>query len=149
MYEHILIATDGSERAAKGVEAGVALAKAAGAKVTMLIASEPFPSYDLGSKLGLFRDQSAIDSYEADSRRLAEAVLARAAEVAAAAGVGCETMHVPDSAPAAAIVDTATARGCDLVVVTSQGRTGLERFMLGSQAERVVKAAGVSVLVVR
>ena len=68
---------------------------------------------------------------------------------AAAAGVPCETVHVADSAPSPAIIDMAQARGCDLIVVTSQGRTGLERFMLGSQATRVVQAAGVSVLVVR
>ena len=149
MYKHILIATDGSERAARGVEAGVALAKAGGAKVTMVIVSEPFPNYDLGSKLGLFRDARAIESYATDCRRLAETVLAQAAEVAAAAGVSCETIHVPDAAPAAAIIETAKARGADLIVLTSQGRAGLERLMLGSQAERVVNRAETSVLVVR
>ena len=149
MYKHILIATDGSERAVRGVEAGVALAKAGGAKVTMVIVSEPFPNYDLGSKLGLFRDERAIESYAADCRRLAETVLAQAAEVAAAAGVSCETIHVPDDAPAAAIIETAKARGADLIVLTSQGRAGLERLMLGSQAERVVNRAETSVLVVR
>jgi nucleotide-binding universal stress UspA family protein len=149
VFKHILIATDGSERAAKGVEAGVGLAKACGAKVTMAIVSEPFPYYDLGSKFGLFRDERAIESYAADCRRLAETVLAQAEEVAAAAGVHCETIHVPDRAPAAAIMETAKGRGADLIVLTSQGRTGLERLMLGSQAERVVNRAEVSVLVVR
>lgn len=149
MYKQILIATDGSERAEKGVEAGIALAKADGAKVTVLIVSEPFPNYDLATKLGLFQHQEAIASYEADCKRLAETVLGQAAEAAAAAGVACETVHVPDSAPAAAILETAKEKGADLIVVTSQGRTGLERFMLGSQAERVVRRADISVLVVR
>lgn len=149
MYKHILIATDGSEHAARGVTAAIALAKATGATVTMIMVSEPFPAYDLGSKLGFFRDQRAVDSYEADCRRLAETVLATAAAEAEAAGIACETVHVPDRAPAAAILDTAKARGCDAIVVASHGRTGLERFLLGSQAERVVQGAEVTVVVVR
>lgn len=149
MYTHVLIATDGSEYSAKGVGAGLALARGAGAKVTILTVSEPFPAFDLATKLGLFRDQKAIDSYEADCRRLAEAVLAQASEQAGAAGVACETVHVPDSAPARAILDTAGARGCDLIVVASHGRTAFERFLLGSQAARVVQGAATSVLVVR
>lgn len=41
MYKHILIATDGSELATKGVEHGLALAKPLGAKVTVLTVTEP------------------------------------------------------------------------------------------------------------
>lgn len=149
MYSNILIATDGSEHAGKGVRTGLGLAKADGAKVTMLVVSEPFPTYDIGSRLGLFRDEKAVDAYDADCQRVAEAVLAEAAREAEAAGVACETLHVADTTPAAAILETAAARGCDLIVVASKGRTGLERFMLGSQAARVVQNATVSVLVVR
>jgi nucleotide-binding universal stress UspA family protein len=149
VYKHILIATDGSERSGKGVTEGIGLAKTLGARLTAVMATEPFPAYDLGTRLGLFRDQNAVDSYEADCRRLAETVLAKVAAEAEAAGVACETIHVPDAAPAAAILDTAKARGCDAIVVASHGRTGLERFMLGSQAERVVHRAEVTVIVVR
>ncbi len=149
MYRHILVATDGSERSAKGVDAGLALAKATGAKVTALTVSEAFPAFDLVTKLGLYRDQEAIDRYEATCSQLAGVVLAGVAEQAAAGGIACDTLHIPDSAPAMAILETAQARGCDLIVVTSHGRTGLERFMLGSQAARVVQAATIPVLVVR
>jgi nucleotide-binding universal stress UspA family protein len=149
MYSHILIATDGSERSAKGVSAGLALAKATGAKVTTLFVSEPFPSFDLVTKLGLYRNQEAIDRYEESCRQLAETVLSGAAAEAAAAAVACETVHVADSTPALAILETATTRGCDLIVVTSHGRTGLDKFLLGSQAARVVQGATIPVLVVR
>ena len=149
MYKHILIATDGSERSAKGVSAGIALAKAGGGKVTVVMASEPFPTYDLASKFGYFQDPVALERYETVSRELAGKVLAKAAAEAEAAGVACETVHVPDATPAAAILATAKERGCDAIVVTSHSRTGLERFMLGSQAERVVRGAEVTVIVVR
>ena len=149
MYTNILIATDGSDLSGKGVEAGLDLARRSGAKVTVLIVSEPFPAYDLGTRFGLFRDQPAIDSYNDRCRQVAEAVLASAQQAAEAAGVDCETVHVDKSAPARAIMDTAKDRGCDLIVLTSHGRHGVERFILGSQASRVVQGAETSVLVVR
>ena len=45
MYKHILISTDGSETAQKGVDQGLALAKALGAQVTLITVTEPFPVY--------------------------------------------------------------------------------------------------------
>jgi nucleotide-binding universal stress UspA family protein len=46
MYKHILIATDGSELAGKGVEAGLALGKRLGTKVTAVTAIEPWLSIE-------------------------------------------------------------------------------------------------------
>lgn len=149
MYKHILIATDGSECSAKGVEAGIDIAKAYGARATILHVSEPYPAYDLATRFGLFLDDAAVASYEKTCRDFAGKVLADAAEAAKAAGIACDTIHVADTAPAKGILDTATSRGCDLIVVTSHGRSGLERLMLGSQAGRVIQGARISVLVVR
>ncbi len=149
MYKHILIATDGSELSAKGVEAGLDLAKAYGARATVLHVSEPYPAYDLGTRFGLFRDEEAVARYDATCREVAGKVLAAAGDSAEAAGVACDTVHVENAAPARGILDTATARGCDLIVVTSHGRHGFERFVLGSQAARVIQSAEISVLVVR
>lgn len=149
MYRNILIATDGSEPSAKGVAAGLDLAKAAGARVTILTVSEPFPAYDLGTRVGLFTDQRAIDSYDEHCRQTAAAILGKARDDADAAGVDRETLHVENSTPARAILETAKQRSCDLIVLASHGRRGLERFMLGSQAARVVQSAETSVLVVR
>jgi nucleotide-binding universal stress UspA family protein len=149
MYRNILIATDGSEASARGVEAGLDLARASGARVTLITVSEPFPTYDLASSLGLFADQKAIASYDANCRKVADAVLSAAKTAAAAAGVECETLHVENNTPARAILDAAKVRSCDLIVVASHGRHGLERFLLGSQATRVVQNAEASVLVVR
>ena len=149
MYEHILIATDGSELSGKGVAAGIALAKGSGAKVTVVFVSEPFPAYDLGSHFGLFQDQKAMEGYDAGCRQIAGTVLSGAQTAAEGAGVACATLHVERSTPARAIIETASARSCDLIVLTSHGRSGLERFMLGSTAARVVQSAETSVLVVR
>lgn len=57
--------------------------------------------------------------------------------------------RVIDGSPAAAITEHAESLGAELVVVGTHGRTGLSRLALGSVAERVVRAASASVLVVR
>ena len=57
--------------------------------------------------------------------------------------------RVLDGSPATAIVQTAEDLPAELVVVGTRGRTGLSRLALGSVAERVIRAAGCSVLVVR
>ncbi|HRO11330.1 universal stress protein [Amaricoccus sp.] len=149
MYRNILIATDGSELSAKGVQAGLDLAKASGAKVTIVIASEPFPAYDLGTRLGFFTDQQAVEAYGAGCQKIADAALSSARKAAEEAGVACDTLHVANSVPGKAILETAAARSCDLIVLTSHGRHGFERFLLGSTASRVVQSAEISVLVVR
>jgi nucleotide-binding universal stress UspA family protein len=57
--------------------------------------------------------------------------------------------RVIDGSPASAITELAESLGAELVVVGTHGRTGLTRLALGSVAERVVRAASSSVLVVR
>ena len=56
--------------------------------------------------------------------------------------------HVREAEPAAAIMDLATELGVDLIVVGTHGRRGLERLLLGSVAEAVVRRATCPVLVV-
>ena len=51
--------------------------------------------------------------------------------------------------PAEGIIETAKARGCDLIVMASHGRRGLARVLLGSQATRVLTMSTVPVLICR
>ena len=51
--------------------------------------------------------------------------------------------------PAEGIIETAKARGCDLIVMASHGRRGLARVLLGSQATRVLTLSTVPVLICR
>jgi nucleotide-binding universal stress UspA family protein len=148
MYTSILVATDGSPLAQRGVEQGIALAARLGAKLTFVVVSELFTGITLEGEppLGLF-------SGSADLRKAAEAaaerILQKVAAQAKAAGVGCETVHVRDMLPADGILETAQKRGCDLIVLSSHGRRGIERLLLGSQANDVVTRARVPVLVAR
>ncbi len=115
MYARILLPTDGSELASKGVRDGLALASALGAEVVILTATAPWP-------LGLgVADQSVLDDWEEDAGKTAKLVLDEGVKLAAAAGVGCKTAYVPDKHPADAIIDYTEAHDIDLVVIASHG----------------------------
>jgi nucleotide-binding universal stress UspA family protein len=143
MYRHILIATDGSELAQKAVSAGLALARELKAEVTVLTATEPWSAMATEPALVF-----PIEEYEKAAAERAARILADAAAAAKEAGVPCGTAHVDDF-PAEGIVDTARAKGCDLIVMASHGRRGLSRLLLGSQALRVLTLSPVPVLICR
>lgn len=148
MYKHILIATDGSELAAKGVEHGLALARPLGARVTVLTVTEPLQSRAAEAAIAAgVRDPAARYDQAIDS-----AMKERFAEIektAAAQGIPVELMHEIDEYPAEAIVRSAKLLGCDLIVMSSHGRRGARRLILGSQTAEVVTHTTIPVLVIR
>lgn len=137
MHKHILIATDGSKLAEKGVLAGLDMAKRFDARVTAVTVSEPYTH--------LTPDVGFIELPEDDDG--AEDVLADVGEKAARLKVPCETVHVRNKFPADAILHEAEARECDLIVMASHGRRALGRALLGGEAVRVITHARVPVLV--
>ncbi len=145
MYRHILIATDGSDVARKAVQHGLQLAKSCGAKVTGVMATEMWSALDVAGPGGLTR----IEAYEAAASNAAKVVLDGFSQAAKAHEVAAETLHVPDSEPADAIIWSAERLGCDLIVVGSHGRRGIERLLLGSQTQGVITRAKCPVLVYR
>ena len=146
MYKHILITTDGSELARKGVDHGLSLAKNLGAKVTVVTVTEPFPIYvGEGWALG----PGDFERYEADQVKFAKELLEPIRADAEKLGVACEIRHVPGRRPAEAILEIASEQGCSLIVMASHGRRGLGRLLLGSQTSEVVSQSPIPVLVVR
>ncbi len=139
MYNHILITTDGSDLAQRGVDYGVSLAKALHSKVTVITISEPYP----------LQSAATIGSWTDAQRKHSEAAFARAKEAASQAGIEMETLHETSALPAQAIVDAATGMGADLIVMASHGRRGVSRILLGSQTAEVVHHSKVPVLIVR
>src|SRR5262245_37122560 len=144
MYKHILIATDGSELAGRGVSAGLALAKVLDARVTVVTVTEPWSAMMIGESALMF----PIGDYEKAAAENATRILASTASAAKDAGVAYETVHVSDF-PAEGIIAAAKDKGCDLIVMASHGRRGLSKLILGSQATRVLALSTVPVLVCR
>jgi nucleotide-binding universal stress UspA family protein len=127
MYRHILIPTDGSELAQRGVAHGLALAKSVGAKVTAIYVVEPL--------LAVTGDFASV--------------LDRAENAAREAGVSCETMQKENVQPDQAIVAAAEDKGCDLIVMSWHGRSGLSTLLIGSVTNKVLTYAKTPVLVCR
>ncbi|MBE2278263.1 MAG: universal stress protein [Rhodobacteraceae bacterium] len=149
MYNHILISTDGSELAGRGVDHGLALARALGSRVTFLVVTERFPIFAGAAGEAWTAAAAELETYETRQRELADQLLTAAKGEAERCGVPASTEHVPDSMPAPAIVETATRLGCELIVMSSHGRQGLQRLILGSQTSEVLASSTIPVLVVR
>jgi nucleotide-binding universal stress UspA family protein len=149
-YNHILVALDGSGLAEQVLPYVVPLAKTFGARLTLLCAVEPlstvattgmslpgsYVSYD-----PLIEAQDELRSYDATyligiKQRLAEQGIE----------VGCEE---PEDRAAEAIVAAARRLHVDLIAMTTHGRSGLGRALLGSVADGVVRTAPCPVLLVR
>jgi nucleotide-binding universal stress UspA family protein len=149
MYANILLSTDGSDVARKGVEHGIALAKALNARVTVITVTEPLPvDYGGGHYGPIIPTSEEFERFDAAANERAGKVLIEAREIAEQIGISAELLHVPNAHPATAIIETAKSRGCDLVFMGSHGRRGLRKLLLGSQTSEVLANGSVPVLVV-
>ena len=140
MYRHILIPTDGSKLAEHGVAHGLALAKSVGAKVSVIFVVEPF-----SEMTGRFLE--AVAKYAELRKEQAVTTLDHAANVAKETGIPCETIQVINAQPHQAIIAAAEEKGCDLIVMSSHGRSGLSMLLIGSVTNKVLTQAKIPVLV--
>ena len=148
MYKHILIATDGSELAKKAETQGLALAKDLKAAATAVTVTEAWSALELASQA----ERGAahpLEDYEKNMAVLAERILSTVSATAKSMGITCLTLHAKDQHPAEGIIQTAKARGCDLIVMASHGRRGLQKVLLGSQANKVLSYSSIPVLICR
>jgi nucleotide-binding universal stress UspA family protein len=145
MYQHIMIATDGSALADKALDHGLSLAKALKARVTVVTATEPWTDVVASEIVIAF----PIEDYDKAQIEHAKAILDRATKAADAKGVVCKTLHASNQYASDAIVGAAQTAGCDLIVMASHGRRGVSRLLLGSQANKVVVRSSLPVLIVR
>lgn len=148
MYKNILIATDGSELANKGLEHGLALSRRLDAMVTVLTVSEPL-SQQVAAAVRMAGIEDPVVRYDQQIDAMMEERFAQVQERGAAHGVAVNLAHEIDNSPADAIVRYAKLNGCDLIVMTSHGRRGMQRALLGSQTAEVLAHTTIPVLVVR
>ena len=149
LYKHILLPTDGSEIAQAGIDHGIQLACTHGGKITVVTVTEP-----MGGQFAFASDlwspsEEETEAYDKTQAQIAERILKPVKEKAEALGLTVEALHVPWRRVAGALIETAEQKGCSLIVMSSHGRTGMNRIMLGSQTAEVLATAGVPVLIVR
>jgi nucleotide-binding universal stress UspA family protein len=141
MSRHILVPLDGSPLAAAAVPYAVTLARAEGATISLLAVIAP-----LTERVALPVDAP----WEDGDRQEAEstAYLASVAATVSASALAVTTV-VRRGDPASAILAYAADAGCALVVMSTHGRTGLDRLRAGSVAQHVLRHAASPTLVVR
>ncbi|MEJ5357263.1 MAG: universal stress protein [Desulfobacterales bacterium] len=145
MFRHILLPTDGSALSQTAAKTGIRFARSLGAVVTALfVVPDTFRLYDGGDSPLEFREQLRTRWRDRGEKALEELRAAAAAE-----GVSGETLLATNDQPWRAIIETATSRGCDLILMASHGRRGVSALLLGSETQKVLTHSTLPVLVYR
>lgn len=145
LFTHVLIPTDGSELSQIACRKGIQFAKDCSAKVTGISVTPKF--HVLAFDATMIEDTR--EQFLADSQAQAEKNLAFLKRAAAEEGVVCETVIEVNDQPYEAIVRAAEGRGCDLILMASHGRRGVQGLLLGSETQKVLTHSKVPVLVYR
>lgn len=137
--DHVLVPTDGSVGALAAADHAIELALATGATlhtINVVNIAGAWSDFDLGIVYDALEDagQQAVDEV---------------AERARKAGVQTVETEVQAGTPSRTIIEYTNGHGIDCVVMGTHGRAGLDRLLLGSVAERVVKLADVPVIGVK
>jgi len=138
MYDRILLPTDGSRGNSPAVEQAIGLAAETGAELHVLFVVEDLP----------YAPEMMDGQFEARLREIGEEAIEDIRARADEASVAIETA-IEDGTPSRAIIEYADDNGMDLIVMGTHGRSGLDRYLLGSVTERVVRRAKKPVLTVR
>lgn len=139
-YKKIMVATDGSNQVRKAIEAGIELAKLSGAMLYAVYVIVPagFSPRDFGWEKAL-RDYLKAEG---------EKAIAFVEDAGKAADVEVKPVILEGDA-ADRILEFAESESIDLIIMGTLGKTGLERFLLGSVAEKVVRHSKIPVMVVK
>ena len=137
--KHILACVDFSEHSTRALAEVGEYARANGSKVTLIYISDP---------QAFIPPQTILESPSETDETAHRGELAKLRDQHLA-DAEVDITVLADHAPAKAICDYAEKHGVDLIVVGSHGRGGMERWLIGSVAERVVRHATSNVYVVR
>ena len=143
-FKNILVATDGSRHAAAAASEAVGIAKKNNGKLIVLavVPSESMQPMDI------VHSEMSRDVIAAKELSLAENSAKAVKAAAQKEGVAVEAF-IMGGRPADAIVQTAKEKNVDVIMLGSHGKTGVDKLLMGSVAERVIVLASCAVLVVK
>ena len=148
MYKHILVPTDGTALSQKAVKTATELARGMKAKVTAVHVIPPYvPPVVMEAAIAYTVVSPA--EYRQTTERQAQKMLDKVKASVEAKKVACDVAYVNNAQPWEAIIKLATGRKCDLIVMASHGRRGLEGLLLGSETNKVLTHSKTPVLVCR
>jgi nucleotide-binding universal stress UspA family protein len=145
VYKRIFVPVDGSSASNAGLKEALKLAKDQHAKLRLLHIVDELVVFNT-PEAG-FNIQSVVESMKRSGQQLVK----RAVKLAASRGVKAESALIESAGVRVADVITRQAKRwrADLIVMGTHGRRGVNRMLMGSDAELVVRNAGVPVLLVR
>lgn len=145
MYSRILIPTDGSPLARKGIRAGLALARALKAQVIGVHVGRRFARTDPPE----FGTAASVEKAKAAGEKAAARALASFEKAAKSNGVKCTTQIVHGDTAWKAILEVAMAQKCDLIVIASHGGGAMRALLVGSETASLLSHSTVPLLVIR
>jgi nucleotide-binding universal stress UspA family protein len=146
MYQRILVPVDGSDCAGRGLSEAIALARLTGARIRLVhVIDEPLVAIGADMAAGAAEDLVRI------AREAAQRVLADATETVKLAGLPVDDLLLDsfDGRLCDLVIAAVKSWSADLVVIGTHGRRGVERLLLGSDAEQILRLSPVPVLLVR
>ncbi|OIQ69105.1 TRAP-T-associated universal stress protein TeaD [mine drainage metagenome] len=144
MFNHILLATDGSDLAEKTLPYAVEIGRKFNAKITAVTVIDLYPYIGAIEVMPV-----GMDVWQDEVRKQAEAALQRVRDRLQAAGLSCDTVVQEDAQAWRGLLAVADKQGCDVIILASHGRGGVGSALLGSQTARVLSHSKLPVLVVR
>jgi nucleotide-binding universal stress UspA family protein len=140
MFEKILVATDGSEHGSRAAKVALELGKISGGKVTAIYVADTDRTSHLPDDMLLFSIRELLLKEGKEAVKEVE-------KQAKDAGVTFEGL-VLEGNPGSEIISYAERSGMDIIIMGAVGRTGLDKFLLGSVAEKVVRNSKIPVLTI-
>ncbi|MEF9999647.1 MULTISPECIES: universal stress protein [Comamonadaceae] len=144
MFKHILVPVDGSSTSLLAVSKAAELAKVFGSSVTAVYVVDPYPFTGVGADFAYGQAQY-LSAATAEANTALEAVR----KIMDESGLAVNTVVGEGHAVHEGIVRVVENTGADLIVIGSNGRRGLEKLMLGSVTQRVLRSVHIPVLVVK
>lgn len=145
MFKHILVPTDGSVISENAVKHAVDLAKQCHGELIALHVTPKFHVFTYHPEMLEATREGFVTAAAEQSKHFLES----AQSAARAVGVECHGIVVTGDHPYRSIVEVAQQCDCDLIVMASHGRRGVEGFLLGSETQKVLAHSQVPVLVYR
>lgn len=146
MFKTILVPTDGSAVAELAIGPAIELAKSQRARIIALSVAEPPPALAVPGAEFALPDQNISDD---ELLAKARGHLAALVDAAREAEVPCTPVVMVAPRPHEAIIQAAQDHHCELIIMASHGRRGIQRLVLGGQTEKVLLNSTVPVLVYR
>ena len=140
MFKKILVATDGSEHGYRAAKVALELGKMSGGKVTAIYVADTNRTSHLPDDMLLFSIRELLLKEGKEALKQVE-TLAKDMGVAFAS-------LVAEGNPGSEIISYAESKGMDIIILGAVGRTGLDKFLLGSVAEKVVRGSKIPVLTI-